>query len=179
MRRAVYLFLLLCIALPSGLKAQSNLQKNLADIKYKYLELAEFPDYLKKRVFLTEVDSEDHKRYIVGEVIGYYNARKLCIVKEFRKGNNEKHTREFYLYEGKLIFIYEQIEKVDEHDKKRLKPVYSCGYYFKDDKLIQKKPKGAGNPYPGMSNGRIREFMFKLLADHLVLLKTSNTTPEK
>jgi hypothetical protein len=170
------LHFIICLLSFTNATAQSNLQKNIADIKYKYLELAQYPDYLKKRTFLTELDSEDRKKYIIGEVIGYYNAKKLCIVKEFRKTEGRKHTREFYLYEGKLIFVYEQLEEPDTANKKRLRSVYSCGYYFKDDKLIHKKPKGGPNPHAGMSNGKIREFMFKLLAEHIARLKTETST---
>ena len=165
-----FLFLLILYGVNNSF-GQNSFKQDIADIKYKYLELAEFPGYVKKAAFVSELDSEDNKKYITGEVFGYYNKGKLTIIKEYTKHELGKRTREFYLYEGKLIFVYEQIQQqqIDTQANgeitKRPVIVFSCGYYLKNERLIQKTPKGSVSPYPtGLANGKLKEQFLTLVA---------------
>jgi hypothetical protein len=153
--------------------AQTDFKQDIANIKYKYLELAEFPNYLKKSTFISEVDLENNKSYIVGELFGYYNKSKLCIIKEHTKHDLGRRTREFYLYEGKLIFVYEQIQALKSdtfsNGEIRKKPsvIFSCSYYIKDDRFIQKISKGHSSPYPpNFSNGKLKEQFLLLVIQY-------------
>ena len=167
----IFFFALLLAGNIKITSAQSDFKQDIANIKYKYLELAEFPNYLKKSAFITEVDSEDNKSYIIGELFGYFNKGKLCIIKEHTKHDLGRRTREFYLYEGKLIFVYEQIQAVQSDTlpngeiQKKPAVIFSCSYYLKDDRLIQKTPKGPNSPYPASySNGKLKEQFLLLVA---------------
>lgn len=175
MKKTSFLLLtILCLAFGRNATAQSHNEKIIADIKYKYLELAEFPKYqVKRKMVLDKPDADDGKSYFKGEVEGYYRDLKLCILKEYTKLPQGKMTREFYLYEGKLIFVYEKTETreayTDENGqaRKKLSVDYECSYYFHNNKLIKKNIKKGKAPYDKeMSGGDIRELFIKLLADY-------------
>lgn len=185
MKTSVVLMLgLLCATLSFAQPAQ--LRKDITSIKYKYLELAEFPDYQRKQALIWETDKEDGKKYLKAEVIGQYKNNKLCIIKESTKIPKGRMMREFYLYKGELIFVYEKAEAVENYTdengqaRKRMQVIYQNSIYIKNGKILQQKPKGDYTPYPEQANeDTMAKLISRLMVEYSKALQKEAFTTKK
>jgi len=184
--KKIICFFLWCL---SGLVAFSQpveIRKGITDIKYKYLELAEFPDYQRKKALIWETDQEDGKKYLKAEVIGQYKNNKLCIIKESTKIPKGRMLREFYLYKGELIFVYEKAEAVEQYTdesgqaRKRMQMIYQNSFYIRKNKIIQQKPKGEFSPYPNQpSEAELAKLLLRMSVDYSKALQKEAFTTRK
>ena len=165
---------------------QSDVRKAVTQIKYQYLELAQFPDYQRKQALIWELDKEDGKKYLKAEVIGQYKNNKLCIIKESSKIPKGRMMREFYLYKGQLIFIYEKAETVENYTddsgqaRKRMQVVYQNSLYIKDGKILQQKPTGDYSPYPASpSTEELGKLLQRMSSEYSKALQKEAFTTKK
>ena len=180
------LFLVCLFSVIVSMAQPAQLRKDITEIKYKYLELAEFPDYQRKQALIWEIDKEDGKKYLKAEVIGQYKNNKLCIIKESTKIPKGRMMREFYLYKGELIFVYEKAEAVENYTdengqaRKRMQVIYQNSFYFKKGKIIQQKPKGEYTPYTEQpTEANLAKLFLRMSVDYSKALQKEAFTTKK
>jgi hypothetical protein len=84
-----------------------------------------------------------------GELNGYYKNRNLVKIVEWIGFSYGNRTREFYLKNGKLFFVYEKFESFvvkdslnAEIDHSKVTTTFEGRYYINRDKLIEQKISG-------------------------------------
>ena len=84
-----------------------------------------------------------------GELTGYYKKDSLVKIIEWIGLSFGNRTREFYLKNAKLFFVYEKFESffvkdsaVAEIDHSKVTTTFEGRYYFNKDKLIEQKSSG-------------------------------------
>ncbi|MFI5129407.1 MAG: hypothetical protein ACHQFX_05425 [Chitinophagales bacterium] len=84
-----------------------------------------------------------------GELTGYYKKDSLVKIIEWIGLSFGNRTREFYLKNAKLFFVYEKFESfvvkdstVAEIDHSKVTTTFEGRYYFNKDKLIEQKNSG-------------------------------------
>jgi hypothetical protein len=184
--KKIFCSLMYCFCGLIALAQPAEVRKAVTEIKYKYLELAEFPDYQRKQALIWETDREDGKKYLKAEVIGQYKNNKLCIIKESTKIPKGRMMREFYLYKGELIFLYEKAEAVENYTdengqaRKRMQVIYQNSFYLKKGKIVQQKPKGEYTPYPEQpTEADLAKLFLRMSVDYSKALQKEVFTTKK
>jgi len=104
--------------------------------------------FLSKRTLSDEEFMENATDGGAG-LTGYYKKDSLVKIIEWIGLSFGNRTREFYLKNAKLFFVYEKFESfvvkdsaVAEIDRSKVTTTFECRYYFNKDKLIEQTSSG-------------------------------------
>src|SRR5437762_989578 len=103
-------------------------------------------DTTLKKITLEDEEFSEHATDGGGELTGYFRNNSLLKIVEWIGLSYGNRTREFYLKNNNLFFVFEKFEAFLETDSGldhlKVKTIFAGRYYFNNGKLISEKTSG-------------------------------------